>query len=252
MPKSGCARFPRLARQRAAGRENGSVTDRRSADDLRAAAHQAWPEIESLIAAAEVPVRVVQADARRRDAALAALQLTTASFLGAVVAECGGLLIDHGWLRMLGAGAGGLPGVHEANTITGSAPEMLVIGWDVLGGRFAVNGGGLDAAPGDVCYWAPDTLQWTGLGGGYSAFLAWSLSTGLTDFYSTLRWPGWQAEVDSLPADQGLSLFPPPSPPKAATSAWSVAVRYLSPSCMLSTSTWHTNSRTCPRKQNSA
>jgi hypothetical protein len=81
---------------------------------------------------------------------------------------------------------------------------------DVLGGRFAVNGGGLDAAPGDVCYWAPDTLQWTGLGGGYSAFLAWSLSPGLTDFYSTLRWPGWQAEVDSLPADQGLSLFPPP------------------------------------------
>jgi hypothetical protein len=186
------------------------MTNWRSADVLRAVADEAWPEIETLIEGAPSEVRVLGADLLRRDVALEALQVTTASFLGAIVAECGALVVDHGWLLVLGAGAAGLPGVHEANILTGGPPPVLEVAWDVLGGRFAINGGGLDAAPGEVCYWGPDTLHWTGIGGGHAAFIAWALSDALTEFYSPLRWPGWEREVAALEPDRGLSLFPPP------------------------------------------
>lgn len=170
----------------------------------------AWPQIVALIEHAPSPVRILHADASRRDVALEALQVTTGSFLGAMVGEGGGLIVDHGWLRILGAGAEGLPGVHEANDLAAGPPSVLEIAWDALGGRFAINGGGLDAPPGEVCYWGPDTLDWQSIGGGHSAFIAWALSEALGDFYASLRWAGWQREIEALGADQGLSLWPPP------------------------------------------
>ncbi len=138
------------------------------------------------------------------------MQVTTASFLGALAGECGAILIEHGWLRILGAGAQDLPGLHEVNRLSDGPPPFLEVAWDVLGGRFAINGGGLNAPPGEVCYWGPDTLDWTPIGGGHSAFVSWALTGGTTDFYDGLRWPGWKHEVGSLSSDQGLSLWPPP------------------------------------------
>jgi hypothetical protein len=81
---------------------------------------------------------------------------------------------------------------------------------DVLGGKFAVNGGGLQADPGEVCYWGPDTLSWTGIGGGHSALVRWALSNARTRFYSSMRWPGWESERAAVEPDRGLSLYPPP------------------------------------------
>lgn len=186
------------------------MTDRSSADVLRAVSDPAWPRIQVLIEGAPSPVRVLPSDRSRRDVALEALQVSTGSFLGALVGECGALLVDHGWLRILGAGANGLPGVHEANALAGGAPPLLEVAWDALGGRFAVNGGRLDAPRGEVCYWGPDTLAWAPIGGGHSAFIAWALSDAVADFYSPLRWAGWEVEIDALAPDQGLSLWPPP------------------------------------------
>ena len=123
---------------------------------------------------------------------------------------CGALLVDHGWLRILGAGAAGLPGVHQANVLAGGQPPLLEVAWDALGGRFAVNGGGLDAPPGEVCNGGPDTLVWTSIGGGHSAFVTWALSDAMADFYASLRWPGLESEIEALAPDLGMSLVPPP------------------------------------------
>jgi hypothetical protein len=191
--------------------EDARVTDRRSADELRQVPDPAWPEIASLIAEAPVDVRVLAASASRRDIALETLQVTARSFLGAIVGECGALLVDHGWLRILGAGAEGLPGVHEANAVVAGPTPLLEVAWDAVGGRFAVNGGGIDAPLHEVCYWGPDTLDWVPIGGGHSAFVTWALAPdGLADFYESLRWAGWEREVAVLAPDQGLSLWPPP------------------------------------------
>lgn len=186
------------------------MANRRSAADLRGGAAPAWPEIQGLVAEALLQVEVVPTDPLSGDAALEALQVSTTSFLGALAGECGAVLVDHRWLRILGAGTPDLPGVHQANPLADGPPPLLDVAWDVLGGRFAINGGGLDAPPGEVCYWGPDTLGWTPIGGGHAAFVAWALRGGTTDFYAGLRWPGWEREVASLSLDQGLSLMPPP------------------------------------------
>jgi len=97
---------------------------------------------------------------------------------------------------MLGGSSEGLPDLAAANGLgppgASGPPPWLTIAFHVLGSRLAVNGGGLPGQPGEVCYWGPDTLAWTPLGGGYSQFARMLLSGALADFYQDLRWPGWQ------------------------------------------------------------
>ncbi|MFG6489964.1 DUF2625 family protein [Roseateles sp. BYS78W] len=87
-------------------------------------------------------------------------------------------------------------------------PTFLLIADDVLGGLFAINGGALGNELGMVFYLAPDTLDWENLALGYSEFLAWALSRGLSEFYQHLRWPGWQDEVAKIAGDRALSVDP--------------------------------------------
>ncbi|MFG2040186.1 DUF2625 family protein [Dactylosporangium sp. NPDC048998] len=76
----------------------------RSLSELVDTVDPAWPEVEAAVAAAPNPVVVLAADSRRADAELGLLQVTTRSWLGAVVHRSGGLVLDHGWLRVLGSG----------------------------------------------------------------------------------------------------------------------------------------------------
>ena len=68
----------------------------------------AWPEVQEWIAGATNPVEVLPVDRANRDSALLAIQVTTRSPMGAIVYETGGLLIDHGWVRILVSGHSGL------------------------------------------------------------------------------------------------------------------------------------------------
>ncbi|MEV6300530.1 DUF2625 family protein [Actinoplanes sp. NPDC051861] len=166
----------------------------------------AWGEVAAAIAAAPYPVQLLPPDATRAETALAFLGITTRSWLGAVVANTGGLLIDHGWLRVLGSGSDGLPDVtDQADPALGG----LIVAYDVLGGQFAWLPGQPGAVP-TVHYFAPDTLEWEDLEQGYSDWLYAVLAGSMTQFYDSLRWPGWQQEVGVLPPDQGITVFPPP------------------------------------------
>ena len=94
--------------------------------------------------AAPYPVEVLPADLGAGERCPSALGVTTRSWLGAVVAHSGGLLVDHGWLRVLGSGSGRLSDiVAEADPDTG----MLIVAHDVLGGQFAWRRPGPQAAP---------------------------------------------------------------------------------------------------------
>ena len=193
----------------AVGREGVVTTAPRTAAQLRAVDAPAWPAIAARVEAAGATVR--PADLDRRDAALERLQVTTRSPLGAVVAETGAVRVDHGWLTLLGAGTADLPGVVAASPWRGAEPPpWLVVGYDVLGGRFAVNGGGLAGEPGEVCHLGVDTLGWVGIGGGYGEFVEYVLTGGLADLHAALRWPGWEAEVAALADGVGLAVFPFP------------------------------------------
>lgn len=174
-----------------------------------------WTLVQEWLAQASNPVEVLPApDDATRNQALFETQVTTRSPMGAVVYESGGILVDSGWLRILGAGhprlPRSLPGWNQGRSFQQAGEQLpfLLIGDDVAGGFFAIDGGGLGQAPGKVCYHAPDTLAWESTGRGYSDFLAWCFSGDLAKYYESFRWPEWREEIGALAGDQVLSIYP--------------------------------------------
>ncbi|MGH4029312.1 DUF2625 domain-containing protein [Actinomycetota bacterium Odt1-20B] len=184
----------------------------------------AWPLLLQELSGSDVPVEVLPADAGRGRATLLQLQVSARSNLGGTVLNCGGLLVDNGWLRIFGSPGDAAPTVLRSLAEVNAMPTAFAPGWnpgaglvlahDVLGGVFSLNGGdpreaGRPGEPGEVLYFAPDTLRWEALGAGHSAWLSWILSRGLEEFYGNLRWSGWRNEVSALTGRQGLSFHPP-------------------------------------------
>jgi len=158
---------------------------------------RAWPLVKRWIDEATNAVTVLPVDERAGREALAALEVTERSVLGALAVHTGGLAIDHGWLRVHGGPT--LPAWRDR------LADAFVVGHDVVAGFYAV---GRD--DGEVRYLAPDSLAWEGLEMGHSAWVHWALTGDLERYYGNLRWPGWEAEVAELAADEGITLYPPP------------------------------------------
>ena len=78
----------------------------------------------------------------------------------------------------------------------------------MIGGFFAVDGGGLGLERGKVCYFAPGTLAWESTHLGYSEFLVWCFRGDLVNYYGDVRWPGWQGEMREVRGDQAFSIYP--------------------------------------------
>ena len=186
----------------------------------------AWPPLLEELSDSDVPVEILPADTDTGRASLRQLQISARSNLGGIVLNCGGLLVEDGWLRIFGSPSPngtaheGLPGLAEINGMPTKfdpawQPDAgLVVAHDVLGGVFALNGhnpraAGRPGEPGEILYFAPDALAWEALGAGHSAWLSWILSGGLDKFYESLRWRGWREEVPALDTRHGLSVFPP-------------------------------------------
>jgi hypothetical protein len=180
----------------------------RSLADLTSTDDPAWPTIQEWVADSPRGVDVLPPDGTDRGRCLLRLQVTTRSPLGALAWETGGMILDHGWLRLLGGGTPTLPDIASASPIADGPPPFLVVAQDVLGGVFAVNGDGLPTEPGEVGYFAPDTLAWLGLGAGHGDFVRWALTGDTESFFASLRWPGWEDEVRAARPDQAIAMYP--------------------------------------------
>lgn len=179
-----------------------------------------------MVGASSVPVQVLPGDIDEGRRCLLQLQVSARSMLGALALNTGGLLVDNGWVRVFGGGSGSgsvadgrLPSLAQVNRFpAGFEPGWhpatgLVVGHDVVGGVFALNGGdpaaaGRPGAPGQMTYFAPDTLAWEAMEMGHSGWVAWLLSGRLATFYDGLRWPGWREEAAALAFGQGVSIYP--------------------------------------------
>ena len=174
-------------------------------------ADPAWPALEAA-ARQSGRVTILPCDAAAARMCIEQLQVTTRSSLGALAHETGGLLIDSGWLRLFGSGhtrmRRTLGGWNKALGIP--VADFLVVGDDIVGGAFAINGGALGPALGNVFYFAPDALAWEDMELGHGALLEWAFEGNVEQFYAHLRWPGWQEDVAVLGGDQALCLYPPP------------------------------------------
>jgi hypothetical protein len=127
--------------------------------------------------------------------------------LGAVIYETGGILVDGGWLRVLGSGHARLtrtlPGWNA-----GRSHGFHLVADDAVGGFFALNGGALGADPMKLYYLAPDSLDWEPMGIGYPEFLQWAFAGNLDQFYAWIRWRGWEDDVRTLHGDRCYGFYP--------------------------------------------
>lgn len=178
----------------------------KSLEDLIDSRDPALPLIEKMLGAATLSYQLLP-PSTESGRVLSSLQITTRSTLGAIAYETGGLLIDHGWLRVLGSGHPQLPR-NLVDWNSGRSDAYLLVADDAAGGFFSINGGGLGDDVGAMYYWAPDTLRWEQLDIGYTDFLGWALSDRLATFYDGLRWDAWRSDLQELRADQCFSFFP--------------------------------------------
>ncbi|GEN08567.1 Protein of unknown function DUF2625 [Myxococcus fulvus] len=187
----------------------------RSLEALLETEDPAWPLVREWLGSASNPVEVLPRDEAATGEVLHQLQVTTRSPLGAVAYETGGLLVDGGWLRILGGAGPRMRGNLATWNALGPHPAVastrgvLLVAHDVVGGFFALDGGALGEGRGGAFYFAPDTLRWEDLGRGYSDLLAFFLGGDLAGFYSAYRAAGWSEAASRLSPDEGFSLHPP-------------------------------------------
>lgn len=177
------------------------------------------PIVQEWLQDAVRPVQILpQHNKQIAEEALLQLQVTTRSPLGAIVYETGGLLIDEGWIRVLGGGF-----KDGDNTLTstlewninktidseGYSKGYYIVALDILGGYFCINQGALGSDTGNIYYFAPDTLDFEALEISYSDMLYFFIAGNLDQFYQDFRWNTWKEDVSKLTLDRAFHTFPP-------------------------------------------
>lgn len=65
---------------------------------------ETWELLQSWLKQSSINYEILDTTREKSEATLLNLQVTTKSTLGAIAYETGGILIDHGWLKILGSG----------------------------------------------------------------------------------------------------------------------------------------------------
>ncbi|QLY80373.1 DUF2625 domain-containing protein [Clostridium intestinale] len=174
----------------------------------------AWKLVDKWMNEAINEVEILKTSTENSERVLYDLQVTTKSVLGAIAYHCGGILIQGGWIRILGSGSNNIKrdvSVWNKLKIENENPRLngaLLVADDVVGGFFAINGGLFEGSVGNVFYLAPDTLKWEDLDLKFSEFIYWTFVGNIDKFYEAFRWINWKAEVQRVLGDEGFSIYP--------------------------------------------
>ncbi|PWV94440.1 uncharacterized protein DUF2625 [Paenibacillus cellulosilyticus] len=167
-----------------------------------------WAMIREWIRNSQLNIEILENNRTQGEEALYHLQITNRSTMGAIALESGGLIVDNGWLCILGSGHSRIYGSLVNNKHSSLFEEGFVIAYDVVGGLFAINTGQFENHSRNIYYFAPDTLEWEDTGKGYTDFINWVLNGDLNQYYETFRWDNWINDLKGLQYDQGISVFP--------------------------------------------
>ena len=117
---------------------SSAQTKMRSIEELTADT-SGWPYVKEMLRAAKNHVEILPVDQTKAKTALYQTQVTTHSTMGAIVYFTGGLLIDNGWLRILGSGNErlnrSLPEWNKGKSFNsfGEQPKFLLVADDAVG-----------------------------------------------------------------------------------------------------------------------
>jgi hypothetical protein len=100
---------PPRSRESGARTEGRSTTKARRLDELVDKKEPGIDLVRSWVKGAKNQVEVLMVERAAGERTLVALQITSRSPMGALALETGGLLVDHGWIRILGGGGTRLP-----------------------------------------------------------------------------------------------------------------------------------------------
>lgn len=186
----------------------------RKLEDLINAKDPGWPFVQQMIDSATNQLKILPADSSKANDALLKTQVTTRSPMGAIIYNTGGILVDQGWIRILGSGSTAinrsLPDWNKGKSIQefGQTPAYLLIADDAVGGFFAINGGAFGKDLGKTYYLSPDRLVWEPLDLTYTDFLYFCFNNDLNAFYKDLRWTNWKKDVAKLEGNKVFNFYP--------------------------------------------
>lgn len=191
-----------------------SQTKMRPVNELIDQNDSGWKSVKEWTSSAKNKIEILPADPQKAKDALYHTQVTTNSPMGAIVYKTGGILIDNGWIRILGSGNTklnrSLPEWNKGKSFQefGEAPSFFLIADDALGGFYLLNGGTLGKDLGNVYYFSPDNLEYEPLDITYSQFLDFCFNNDLDKFYAGSRWENWTKDVAALHGDQVFNFYP--------------------------------------------
>lgn len=183
-------------------------------DDLVNNNDSALPIIQNMVSNSGKDIIILEPNINYVDQLLLELQVSTKSFIGAIVYHTGGILVDKGWIRVLGSGNQLLHrNLSYWNQLDSTGkftklPGAMLVADDILGGFYAVNGGFFEGENGIVYYLAPDTLEWECLNMNYSNFISWIVSGNTDNFYKTYRWNNWEEDIKYVKGDECYLFYP--------------------------------------------
>ena len=191
-----------------------SQTKMKTTEELINDTDSGWKFVSDWIKSAKNKVEILPVERQKAIDVLYKTQVTTRSPMGAIIYETGGILVDNGWIRILGSGSEKLTrniagwNLGKAFNEFGKGAPYLLIGDDAIGGFFILNGGIFGEDVGKIYYFAPDTLEYEPLDITYSQFLDFCFNNNLNDFYKGFRWKKWKEDVSELNADSVYNFYP--------------------------------------------
>jgi hypothetical protein len=186
----------------------------RSIEELIIKTDDGWKFVRGLVKSAKNKVEILPVDSLNAKDALYKTQVTTRSPMGAIVYETGGILIDDGWIRILGSGSKklnrSLPYWNKGKSFKefGDGSSFFLVADDVIGGFFILNNGAFGKDLGKIYYFSPSSLEYEALDISYTDFLSFCFKGNLNNFYKAERWKNWRKEVSILSGESVFNFLP--------------------------------------------